>query len=73
MDTTFSATTGGMTVRVLPVKAVISPWVPTVLTSVGSPATASADIPFSCWVQVCSTLTDKPDEVIYILTPQWRI
>ena len=43
---------GGVTVLVLPMKVVIIPRVPTLLASIGSPSTASFEIPYPCWVQM---------------------
>ena len=70
---TSSAATGGVTIRVLPVKAVITLRVPTRLTSIGSSSTASYELPFTCRAQVFSTLTDKPNEVISSLALQCRV
>ena len=57
-NTTSSAVPGGATIWILLVKAVITPWVPTFLASVGSPATASVELPFPLRVQVISELAD---------------
>ena len=70
VNTTSIATPGGVTVQFLPVKSNITLQVTNQLTSVGSPATASAELLFPIWVQVCLTLTDKRGDVISILAPQ---
>ena len=49
-NTTSITAPGGVNVRVLPMKSVITPWVPTWLTFVGSPSTVSAEFPFPFWV-----------------------
>ena len=49
-NTASSATTGSMTVRVLPVKSVITLQVKTRMTSIGSLTTASAKLQFLCWI-----------------------
>ena len=63
-NTTVSTSPRGVTVQVLPVKSMITLRVPTRLTSVGSLAIASDELPLPCRFQVFSTLADKPDEFI---------
>ena len=72
-NTTPSAVPGGMAVRFMPVKSIITPWVPNFLVSIGSPSTSSVEHPFPCRFQVNSALSDEPDEAIYCLILQWSM
>ena len=72
-NTTSSTITGCVTVRVLPLKAVITPQVPTLLASVGSPSTVSIEILFNFSVQARLAMAYKSDEVISCIDPQRRM
>ena len=71
VNTSPSAAPGSVIARVLLVKDVITPWVPTQMPSVRSPGTASTEFLFPCGVKCLLTLSDGPYIVVSSLDLQW--
>ena len=70
-NNTSKADPRGVTVWVLTVKSVVTPWVPNMIGPVGSSATASAELLFPFWVRVNLALTYKSGGFISCLVSQW--
>ena len=73
VNTAPSAAPGSVIVRLLPVKDVITPCVPTQIPPVRSPATASTEFIFLCGVKCLLTLSDGPYIVVSSLDLQWHM